>query len=285
MQFITLNSGYQMPVLGLGTYILTPDQAEQSVITALQNGYRLIDTANVYMNERGVGRGLKKSGVAREEVFLTTKLWPSEYNNVASAIDDTLARLGTDYLDLLLLHQSVGDYIAGYQGMEEAVRAGKVHSIGLSNFYQDKFAQVVAASSIKPAVLQNENHPFWQNRELKDFIAQQGTVLESWFPLGGRDNTQDLFNHPIIQEIARQQQRTPAQVILRWHVQAGYIAIPGSDNSQDIIENINIFDFTLTPQQLEQLAALDGTARFFTMSPAEQEQAFTAFAPDFNAQK
>ena len=286
---IKLNSGYEMPVLGIGCYILTPEEAENSVYHALKDGYRLIDTANVYMNERGVGRGMKRAideGICtREEIFLTTKLWPSEYEDVESAIKDTLARLNTEYVDLLLLHQSVGNYIAGYQGMEKAVEAGTVKSIGLSNFYQEKFQKVLDVAKIKPAVLQNETHPFWQGNDMKEFMKDTGTVLEAWFPLGGRENTSDIFGDATIQEIAKAHGKTPAQTVLRWHYQAGNIAIPGSADENEIAENIEIFDFELSADEMTKIAELDGKMRFFTMSEEQQESQFTAWAPDFNNQK
>ena len=286
---IKLNSGYEMPVLGIGCYILTPEEAENSVYNALKDGYRLIDTANVYMNERGVGRGMKcaiDEGICtREEIFLTTKLWPSEYEDVEHAIEDTLKRLDTDYIDLLLLHQSVGNFVAGYQGMENAVKTGKVKSIGLSNFYEKKFDKVMEVAKIKPAVLQNETHPFWQGNDMKEYMAKYGTVLESWFPLGGRENTKDIFGDATIQKIARAHDKTPAQAVLRWHIQAGNIAIPGSADENEIAENIEIFDFELSDDEMAEIRALDGKMRFFTMSEEQQETQFASYAPDFNNQR
>lgn len=286
---VKLNSGFEMPMLGIGCYILTPDEAENSVYHALKDGYRLIDTANVYMNERGVGRGMKraiKEGICpREEIFLTTKLWPSEYEDVKTAVEETLKRLDTEYIDLLLLHQSVGNYIAGYKGMEEAVRSGKVRSIGLSNFYETKFQKVLDAAEIKPAVLQNETHIFWQGNDMREFMKPVGTVLEAWFPLGGRDNTSDVFSEPIIQKLAKKYHKSPAQIVLRWHIENGIIAIPGSADENEIKENIEIFDFELTPDEMKEIAALDGKMRFFTMSEEEQEAQFANYAPDFNNQK
>lgn len=286
---IKLNSGYEMPVLGIGCYILTPEEAENSVYHALKDGYRLIDTANIYMNERGVGRGMKRAideGICtREEIFLTTKLWPSEYEDVESAVEDTLRRLDTEYIDLLLLHQSVGNYIAGYQGMEKAVEVGKVKSIGLSNFYQTKFQKVLDVAKIKPAVLQNETHPFWQGNDMKEFMKPTGTILEAWFPLGGRDNTKDVFSDATIREIAEAHGKTPAQTVLRWHYQAGNIAIPGSALETEIAENIEIFDFELTNDEMAKIAELDGKMRFFTMSEEDQETQFANYAPDFNNQR
>lgn len=272
-------------------YVLTPDQAENSVYWALKYGYRLIDTANVYMNERGVGRGIKRAideGICkREDIFLTTKLWPSEYkyDDSLKAIDETLERLGLEYIDLLLLHQQYGEYIDAYKAMEKAVELGKVKSIGLSNFNETRFKNVIDNCTIKPAVHQIETHPFYPEHDLRELGNKYGTFVESWFPLGGIDNKNKLLDNNIIKEIANEHGKTPAQVILRWHIQNDYIAIPGSANENEIKENIGIFDFELSDDDMEKIQKLDTQTRFFTMSEAEQEKAFTNFAPDFNNQK
>ena len=272
-------------------YVLTPDQAENSVYWALKYGYRLIDTANVYMNERGVGRGIKRAideGICkREDIFLTTKLWPSEYkyDDSLKAIDETLERLGLEYIDLLLLHQQYGEYIDAYKAMEKAVELGKVKSIGLSNFNETRFKNVIDNCTIKPAVHQIETHPFYPEHDLRELVNKYGTFVESWFPLGGIDNKNKLLDNNIIKEIANEHGKTPAQVILRWHIQNDYIAIPGSANENEIKENIGIFDFELSDDDMEKIQKLDTQTRFFTMSEAEQEKAFTNFAPDFNNQK
>lgn len=291
MENYKLNNGLEMPKLGIGMYVLTPDQAENSVYHALKDGYRLIDTANVYMNERGVGRGIKRAvseGICkREDIFLTTKLWPSEYKyeDALKAIDETLARLDTDYIDLLLLHQQYGEYIDAYKAMEKAYELGKVKSIGLSNFNEERFEEVINKCTIKPAVHQIETHPFYPEHDLKALGEKYGTIVESWFPLGGIENKGKLLNNDIINEIARKHGKTAAQVILRWHIQNDYVAIPGSADEKEISENIDIFDFELTDEDLEKMQNLDTGTRFFTMSEEEQERAFTGFAPDFNNQK
>ena len=291
MENYKLNNGLEMPKLGIGMYVLTPDQAENSVYHALKDGYRLIDTANVYMNERGVGRGIKRAvseGICkREDIFLTTKLWPSEYkyDDALKAIDETLARLDTDYIDLLLLHQQYGEYIDAYKAMEKAVELGKVKSIGLSNFNEERFEDVINKCTIKPAVHQIETHPFYPEHDLKAFGEKYGTIVESWFPLGGIDNKGKLLDNDIIKEIAAEHGKTTAQVILRWHIQNDYVAIPGSADEKEIAENFDIFDFELTDEDLEKMQKLDTGTRFFTMSEEEQERAFTGFAPDFNNQK
>ena len=285
---VTLNNGIEMPVLGIGTFTLRPAQAEESVYHALTYGYRLIDTANAYMNERAVGRAIKRSGVPREEIFVTTKLWPSEYENAERAIDETLARLDLEYIDLLLLHQAYGNYTAAYKGMEAAVRAGKVRAIGLSNFYQVRFDEILSIAAITPAVLQNERNPYFQQTEMQEYIKPHGTVLMDWFPLGGRSaRQQSLFEDETIVEIAEAHNRTAAQVILRWHIQSGGIAIPGSSNPAHILENITIFDFELTDEEMRRINALDTGVAAFDFSSTDSSPNFSSFiAPmDFNAQE
>jgi diketogulonate reductase-like aldo/keto reductase len=284
---VTLNNGIEMPILGLGTYRLTPEQTEESVYNALTTGFRLIDTANAYMNERAVGRGIKRAGVPRDEIFITTKLWPSDYEDVDRAIDDTLARLDLQYIDLLLLHQPYGNYVEAYQAMENSVREGKVRAIGLSNFYQVKFDRVMSVATILPAVLQNERNPYYQQAEMREHIIPYGTVLMDWYPLGGRSPTQQsLFDNETIVEIAQAHGKTPAQVILRWHLQSGGIAIPGSSNADHIRENFDIFDFALTDEEMQRLRSLDTGAGAFDFSSTDDEPEFGSFnlPRDFNDQ-
>jgi diketogulonate reductase-like aldo/keto reductase len=288
---VTLNNGIKMPILGLGTYRLSPAQAEESVYHALLDGYRLIDTANGYMNERAVGRGIKRSGVPREEIFVTTKLWPGDYEDVARAIDDTLARLDLEYIDLLLLHQPYGNVVEGYRGLEAAVRQGKVRSIGISNFYERKFDEIMSIATIPPAVLQVELNPYFHQAVMREHIKPYGTVLNAWFPLGGRvderNNTQTrLFNDPTIVGIASAHNKTPAQVILRWHLQMGNIAIPGSRNPDHILENISIFDFELTGEEMQRLSLLDTGTWTYDFSDTDNEPDFASFRTrDFNDQE
>ncbi len=282
---VTLNNGIEMPILGIGTFNLTPEQAEESVYNALTDGYRLIDTANAYMNERAVGRGIKKSGVPREEIFLTTKLWISEYDDVEKAIDETLERLDVDYIDLLLLHQPYGSYVNAYKALENAVNEGKVRSIGLSNFYEKKFDEIMNTATIPPAVLQNELHPYYQEKEMKEYMAKYGTIMEAWYPLGGRNGVQSqLFADETILEIAKAHNKTAAQIILRWHLQSGTIAIPGSSNPEHIQENFDIFDFELTNDEMRKIETLDKGERGYNMSEEEAEKSLTSFNPDFNSQ-
>lgn len=265
---VMLNSGYEMPILGIGTYMLSNAQAEDSVYWALRDGYRLIDTARIYGNEVGVGKGIRRAiddGICtREDIFVTTKMWTSDFDNGEAAIEASLDRLGLDYIDLMILHHSQPrNDVAAYQSMEKAVSEGKLKSIGLSNYYEpEDFDRLVNATTIKPALLQNETHPYHQSKEMKDYIARYGTVLESWFPLGGRGNTQTLFNDETISSIAAVHGKTSAQVILRWHLQAGQIAIPGSSNEAHIQENWEIFDFSLTDEEMQKLTAIDKNERF-----------------------
>lgn len=264
---VLLNSGYDMPVLGVGTYQLTDEEAENSVYWALKYGARLIDTANIYGNEEGVGRGIKRAIeegiVTREDIFVTTKMWTSDYDNPDQAIDESLQKLDLEYIDLMILHHSQeANDVNAYQGMERAVEEGKLHSIGLSNFYEpEDFDRLVSATSITPALLQNETHPYHQSAVMKEHITNYGTVMESWYPLGGRGNTQQLFEDEIISNIATTHNKSSAQVILRWQLQAGNIAIPGSSNEAHVQENCDIFDFPLSEAEMQQIAAMNRDER------------------------
>lgn len=257
-----------MPILGIGTFALSSEQAADSVYWALKDGYKLIDTANAYNNEEGVARGIQRAidegVVSREDFFVTAKIWPDAYN--MEGIDATLERLGLDYVDLMLLHQPFGDITAGYQAMEQAVAQGKVKAIGLSNFeVVSNFDRIMEIANIPPAVLQVETHPYFQQQDTMAYIDQYGTVIEAWYPLGGRGNTQILFNDETIVDIANAHDKTAAQVILRWHLQAGHIVIPGSSNPDHILENISIFDFVLTAEEMSRINALNTENRFFNM--------------------
>ena len=256
MKFATLNNGLSMPMAGIGTFLLTPDEAEASVLAALEDGYRLIDTANAYVNEKAVGRAMKKSGLKREEIFLETKLWPSFYED-DNAVDKTLERLGTDYIDLLLIHQPAGNYVAGYRQMEKAYKEGKVKVIGLSNFNQAQIEEILGLCQVKPAVLQTEVHPYFQEQELKSFLSKEGMVIQAWYPLGHGDKA--LLEEPLFTELGKKYGKTNAQIILRWHIQDGNIVIPGSKNPAHIKDNFDLFDFSLTEEEMAKIAAV--TAR------------------------
>ncbi len=265
---VMLNSGYEMPILGIGMFRLSQSEAENSVYWALRDGYRLIDTARIYGNEEGVGKGIQRAIdeglVKREEIFVTTKMWTDDYDDGAAAIEASLRKLNLDYIDLMILHHSQPENdVDAYKAMEKAVEEGKLKSIGLSNYYEpDDFDRLVKATEITSALLQNETHPYHQSMKMKEHLKQYGTVMESWFPLGGRGNTQRLFEDETISDIAKAHGKTSAQIILRWHLQAGNIAIPGSSNEDHIQENYEIFDFELTAEEMERMTALNKDERF-----------------------
>lgn len=278
--YVTLNDGNRIPQFGLGVYMVRGDEAtREACLAALGMGYRHIDTAHAYQNERGVGRAARESGIPREEIWITSKLWPSEYGEgkTAQAIDKMLDRLGIDYLDLLLLHQQFGDYLGAWRDMEKAVAQGKVRSIGLSNFESDRLEEVLAAANIKPAVLQVECHPYYQQGELKERIEPHGTRIESWYPLGHADA--GLLSEPLFARLGQKYGKSSAQVILRWHIQEGNIVFPKTANPQHMEENLNIFDFELTEEELVAIHGLDRGQRFFTMTLAEQEAHLGKFVP------
>ena len=281
MEFATLQNGVKMPMVGIGTFLLSPDEAEASVLSALACGGCLIDTANAYLNEKAVGRAIRKSGVPREAIFLETKLWPSFYEQ-ADAVDKTLARLDTDYIDLLLLHQPAGNYMAGYRRMEEACRAGKVRAIGLSNFTQDQIREILDVCTVKPAVLQTEVHPYSQEKELKKFLSGEGMVMQAWYPLGHGDRA--LREEPLFTELAKKYGKSNAQVILRWHIQAGDIVIPGSKNPEHIRANLDLFDFSLTDGEMAKIAAMDRQKRYYHSTP-ELLKKYAEMVPPVEDQK
>ena len=281
MEFATLNNGLKMPMAGIGTFLLSPDEAEASVLAALEDGYRLIDTANAYVNEKAVGRAMKKSGLKREEIFLETKLWPSFYENV-DAVDKTLERLGTDTIDLLLIHQPAGNYVAGYRQMEKAYKEGKVKAIGLSNFNQAQIEEILGLCQVKPAVLQTEVHPYFQEQELKSFLSKEDMVIQAWYPLGHGDKA--LLEEPLFTQLGKKYGKTNAQIILRWHIQDGNIVIPGSKNPAHIKDNFDLFDFSLTEEEMEKIAALDKNTRYYTSTP-EMLKKYAEIVPDVDGQK
>lgn len=281
MKQITLNNGVDMPMAGIGTFLLTPDEAEASVLYALEVGYRLIDTANAYLNEKAVGRAMKQSSVDREDIFLETKLWPTFYEQ-ADAVDKTLERLGTDYIDLLLIHQPAGNYTAGYRLMEKAYKEGKVKAIGLSNFNEEKIKEILDICEIKPAVLQTEIHPYDQEKKLKEFLKQTGMAIQAWYPLGHGD--ENLLKEPVFMELGQKYRKEPAQIILRWHIQAGNIVIPGSKNPVHIQDNFELFDFTLTQQEMMRIAELDQHKRYYINTP-ELLKKYAEIVPPVDGQK
>lgn len=281
MEYVILNNGIKMPMAGIGTFLLTPDEAESSVLSALACGYRLIDTANAYVNEKAVGRAMKKSGIPREEIFLETKLWPSFYEQ-PDAVEKTLARLDTDYIDLLLIHQPAGNYIAGYRLMEKAYKAGQVRAIGLSNFTPAQVQEILDVCVVKPAVLQTEVHPYSQEKLLKAFLNKAGIVIQAWYPLGHGDKA--LLEEPLFAELGRKYGKSAAQIILRWHIQDGNIVIPGSKNPDHIKANLDLFDFALTEEETSAIAALDKQVRYYTSTPELLKQ-YAAMTPPVDEQK
>jgi diketogulonate reductase-like aldo/keto reductase len=282
MKKIKLNNGTEIPAMGIGTFLMEPDDAEAAVLAAMQNGYDLVDTANAYLNEKAVGRAVKKSGRKREDIYISTKLWPSIYADADNAIDATLRRLDTDYIDLLFLHQPVGDIEGAYKAMERAVKAGKVRSLGLSNFPEDELKKVVDGCEVKPAVIQVEAHPYFPETELRKYTDTFGAKIMAWYPLGHGDSS--LVNEPVFTELAEKYGKSNAQIILRWHVQMDTIAIPGSKNPEHIKANADIFDFELTDEEMKKIAAVDKNRRYYTATQ-EALEGYLNFAPDFEAQK
>ena len=283
MEYFVLNNGVKMPAMGLGTFLLSPEDAENATYSALKGGYQLIDTANAYMNERGVGRGIRKSGVKREDIFLVTKLWPSEYESADRAIADTLKRLDTDYIDLLILHQPVGNFIAAYKAMEEAYGKGTIRALGLSNFPEELVKQVLDGCKVVPQILQVEAHPYYPQTALKKFLLPYGIKLMAWYPLGHGDQT--LVNEDVFTRLAAKYHKTNAQIILRWHVQSGNVVIPGSKNPAHIAANLDIFDFALTNEEMAQIAKVDKNTRYYNMSLEQAAETYLNIRPDFNDQK
>lgn len=281
MEYITLNNGVKMPMAGIGTFLLTPDEAEEACVSALASGYRLIDTANAYLNEKAVGRAMKKSGLKREEIFLETKIWPSFYEQ-EDAVEKTLERLDTDYIDLLLIHQPAGNYIAGYRLMEKAYKAGKVKAIGLSNFTAEQIKEILSVCEVKPTILQTEVHPYFQERELKDFLQKEGIVIQAWYPLGHGDKA--LLEEATFTKLAEKYGKSNAQIILRWHIQAGNVVIPGSKNPAHIRDNFDLFDFSLSEEEMADIEALNQDKRYYTSTP-ELLKKYVEMVPPVETQK
>ena len=282
MTHITLNNGIEMPLVGLGTYQLSSEDAQASTTYALDNGYELIDTANFYVNERGVGRGMRASSKAREDIFLETKIWPTSYES-ETAIDETLERLGTDYIDLMILHQPAGDTVAGYRILEKAHREGKIRAIGLSNFDVAQTQHILDECEVIPAINQVECHPYFPQTELKALLAEHNIALQAWYPLGGRDND-SIMSEPLVQGLAEKYGKSPAQVLLRWHIQQEHIVIPGSKTPSHIAQNIDLFDFALTDEDMAQIDSLD-KGKPFSEHNDEVLARFLAYVPDVEGQK
>ena len=264
MEYFTLNNGNKMPMAGIGVFMLSPEEAEKSVESALRGGVRLVDTANAYMNETATGRSIKKSGVAREDIYLVSKLWPTVYEK-DTAVDEMLARLDTDYVDLLFLHQPTDNWREGYKNIEKAVKTGKAKAIGLSNFSQELIQEAIDTMEIKPQVVQVEAHPYFPQTELKKKLAETKMGLMAWYPLGHGDK--NLVNEPVFTELAKKYGKSNAQIILRWHVQSGNVVIPSSKNPDHIRDNFDIFDFVLTDDDMAAIAKVNKNTPYYIATP------------------
>lgn len=254
---VTLNSGYEMPIMGLGTYSLSDEECYNSVTALLEAGGRLIDTAYMYHNEAAVGRAVRNSDVPREEIFVITKLYPSQFANAEEAIDLALETLNIGYIDMLLLHHPGDGDVEAYHAMEQAVADGKIRSIGLSNWYVEELEEFLPQVNITPALVQNEIHPYYQENDVIPYIQNLGITVQGWYPFGGRGHTAELLGDETISAIAKAHGVTSAQVILRWNLQKGVVVIPGSSNPDHIRENLDLFGFALTEDEMNRINALD----------------------------
>ena len=281
MMNFTLSNQVQIPAVGIRTFMMTPDQAEQAVVDALACGYRMIDTAQAYMNERAVGRGIKRSGVAREDIFISTKIWVSQYLTEGT-VEKSLELLGTDYIDLMFIHQPAGDFMAGYRKLEKAYKEGKIKSIGISNFQGEKLKKLLDECEIKPHVIQMEAHPYYRDEETIAALAPCGCCVMAWYPLGHGDHA--LLEEPVVKELAEKYGKSTAQVILRWHTQVGNIVIPGSTNPEHIKVNLDIFDFELTEEEMKQMAGLNKNVRYY-YPDEEKLAAYANMKIDLDSQK
>ena len=282
--YLTLNNGVQMPQFGLGVYSIPAGaKTYNSVMMALKCGYRHIDTAHAYQNEANVGQAIKDSGISRDSIWVTSKLWPNEYGEgkTLKAIDRMLGRLGLAYVDLVYFYQPIGDYVGGWKEMEQALEMGKVRAIGISNFDVNDsiFNSLVETARIKPQVMQIECHPYAQRKHWQEMVRKHDIKIECWFPLGGRDSKGEILRNPVINEIAKAHGKTAAQVIIRWHLQEGFSVIPGSSNPAHISENITVFDFELTDSEMQQIRSLNKEVRYFNMSYEDQKRWFGQWNP------
>lgn len=275
MEFVTLNNGVKMPILGYGVYQTPPDETKKCVLDALDTGYRSIDTAQAYGNEAGVGDAVAESGIARDEIFITTKIWISNagYENAKKSIDESLKKLKTDYVDLLLIHQPFGDYYGSYRAMEEAYRQGKARAIGVSNFYPDRYLDIEHFSEIKPAVNQMETHVFQQQKVLREYMAKHNTQLMSWGPFAEGRN--DFFKNKVLSDIGAKYGKSVAQTALRFLIQSGVVVIPKSVHHERIQQNFEVFDFVLSAEDMKTISELDtGNSLFFSHRDPERVEWF-----------
>lgn len=282
--YLTLNNGVEMPQIGLGLYMIPEgDVAYNSVMAALESGYRHFDCAHAYQNERSLGRAIKDSGVLRDSLWITSKLWPNEYGEgkTLKAIERMLGRLGLEYIDLVYFHQPMGDYVGGWKEMEMALSMGMVKAIGISNFDANDsiFDELIASAKVKPQIMQIECHPYAQRKHWQERCAAEGIQIECWFPLGGRDSKGEILRDKTINEIAKAHGKSAAQVIIRWHMQEGFSVIPGSSNPAHIKENIDVLDFALSNVEMQHIRALDKESRYFNMPLDEQRKWFGQWNP------
>ena len=254
---VKLNSGYEIPLNGIGTYSLLNDECYNSILFALQNGVRLIDTAYIYRNEKEVGRAIKDSKVDRKDIFIITKLYPNQYSDAENAINEALKKLGVEYIDMMLLHHPSPNDVEAYKAMEKAVKEGKIRSIGLSNWYIKELKEFIPKISVMPALVQNEIHPYYQDTDVVEYIQSLGIAVQGWYPLGGRGHQRELLNDKVLKDIAQKYNKSVAQIILRWNLQREVIVIPGSSNREHIIENTDIYDFELSDEDMKKISELN----------------------------
>ena len=254
---VKLNSGYEIPLNGIGTYSLLNDVCYNSILYALQNGVRLIDTAYIYNNEEAVGKAVRDSKVNRKDIFIITKLYPNQYNNAEKAINDALKKLNVEYIDMMLLHHPGNNDVEAYKAIEKAIKEGKIRSVGLSNWYIKELKDFLPKINIIPALVQNEIHPYYQDTEVIEYIQSLGIAVQGWYPLGGRGHQKELLNDKVLKDISAKYNKSVAQIILRWNLQRGVIVIPGSSNRQHIIENTEIYDFQLSDDDMKRISELN----------------------------
>ena len=278
--YLTLNNGVKIPQFGLGAFLIDgDDNTEKAVLEALKIGFRHIDTAHAYFNERGVGRGIKKSGVPRKDIFVTSKLWPTEYgeNLTYQAVLKMLKRLNLDYIDMVLLHHPMKDYVGAWKALEKLNKEGKVKCIGISNFDKDykRLDELLKNATIKPAVCQSECHPYQTLKKLKSVLAPYKTIIEAWYPIGHGDKK--LINEEVFTKIGKKYKKTNVQIILRWHIQMGHIIFPKSSNPVHLKENFEIFDFNLTKEEMDEIKKLDADKYYFNVSFEEYEKVINSY--------
>lgn len=254
---VKLNSGYEIPLNGIGTYSLLNDVCYNSILYALQNGVRLIDTAYIYNNEEAVGKAVRNSKIDRKDIFIITKLYPNQYNNAEKAINDALKKLNVEYIDMMLLHHPGNNDVEAYKAIEKAIKEGKIRSAGLSNWYIKELKDFIPKINIMPALVQNEIHPYYQDTEVIEYIQSLGIAVQGWYPLGGRGHQRELLNDKVLKDISAKYNKSVAQIILRWNLQRGVIVIPGSSNRQHIIENTEIYDFELSNEDMKRISELN----------------------------